>query len=227
MNHRQLILDLPARDARGRADFLPGASNTAALEAIERWRDWPGGALLVVGPKGSGRSHLARIWMEESAALLVDGADLPNALEDLLAANRPVAVDDADRVAGYEDSEEALFHLLNHARQSAIPLLLIARETPGTWGLTLPDLESRLLAIPPVRVERPDDALLYMVLAKLCDERQLAVTPDVLDYLVPRIDRSLRAARDVVATMDGLALSLHRKPTRALAAEALVRLQEQ
>ncbi|MFV0246119.1 MAG: hypothetical protein ACK5IB_14055 [Qingshengfaniella sp.] len=221
MTERQLLLDLPPRDATGRSDFLPGQSNAAALAALDRWPDWPGNALMIVGPGGAGRSHLARIWQDRSGARLLTGRNVTAALPEVLATTTPVALDDADNIAGSATAEEALFHLINHLRQAGASLLLTARETPGAWRLMLPDLESRLLAIPPVHVAHPDDGLVYMVLAKLCDDRQMMVGPEVLDYLVARIDRSLSVARRVVARLDELALTFHRRPTRALAAEAL------
>ena len=216
MNDRQLPLDLALPPRMGREDFLPAAPNATALAAIDTTPLWPQGRLLLHGPRGSGRTHLAAIWAAESRAARLSGATL--ALPEPAPA---YAVDDADAVAGDPAREEALFHLMNRALAEGAPLLLTARDTPGTWGLALPDLQSRLLAMSTARLERPDDALLRMVLVKLFDERQIDVGEDTLAYLLRRIDRSLGAARDVVAALDRAALSRHRRVSRALACDIL------
>jgi chromosomal replication initiation ATPase DnaA len=225
MTSRQLILNLPTQVRSGRADFLPGATNAAALAMISSTAEWPEGGLLLTGPSGSGRSHLLRIWTTDSGAIPLRPQTLCDGLAGALRSGRPVAVDDSDGVAGHPDREEALFHLLNHARAAALPVLLVARDTPGTWGLALPDLESRLQTLAVTRTEQPDDALLSMVLVKLCDDRQLSVTPEVLQYLVPRMDRSLATARRLTATLDRIAVTEQRPVTRAVAARALAETQ--
>ena len=223
---RQLVLDLPAAQGLTRADFLPAASNHAALAALDGWRDWPGGRLMLRGPAGSGRTHLAALWAQEVGALWLSGANL--ALPPLAASDTAppaaYAVDDADRVAGDPAREEALFHLLSRAQTDRAALLMTAETAPGAWGLGLPDLESRLTACPVALVDRPDDDLIRMVLVKLFDDRQLLVSPETVAYLVPRIDRSLAAARSVVEALDRAALSRHKSVSRALAAEILAGL---
>lgn len=226
MTAQQLLLNLPKDDAMGRADFLPSTSNAAGLESIDTWKDWPAARLVLTGPTGSGRSHLAQIWTAETGAIAFSGADLCNEAIVLAAPAPALCVDDADAVAGNPQAEEALFHLLNQARNQDQPVLMTARDTPGTWGLSLPDLESRMLACAVTRIDVPDDGLIQMVLVKLCDDHQLAVGPDVISYLAPRMDRSLRTARRLVAALDHAALTRQKKVTRALAAEILTDLGE-
>lgn len=223
---RQLVLDLPAAQGMTRADFLPADSNRAALEAVDGWRDWPGGRLLLRGPAGSGRTHLAAIWAQDSGALWLPGATLalPPLPEPGATPPRAYAVDDADSVAGDPAREEALFHLLSRAQSDGAAVLMTAGAAPGAWGLGLPDLESRLTACPVALLDRPDDDLIRMALVKLFDDRQLLVSPESVAYLVPRIDRSLAAARGVVEALDRAALSRHKSVSRALAAEILAGL---
>lgn len=226
MTGRQLVLDLPTAQGLTRADFLPAASNAAALAAIEAWRGWPGGRLLLRGPSGSGRTHLAAIWAQETGALWLSGATL--ALPALPEPGRlpppAYAVDDADLVAGAPEREEALFHLLSRAQSDGAALLMTAAAAPGVWGLGLADLESRLTACAVALVDRPDDDLVRVALVKLFDDRQLTVAPETVDYLVPRIDRSLAAARLIVEALDRAALSRQKRISRALAAEILAGL---
>lgn len=213
-----LYLQLPPR--LGRGDFLPAPPNAAALAAITDWAGWPARRMIVHGPSGSGRSHIAAIWAEEAGATPLHGATL-------LALPRPepaYAIDDADAVAGDVARQETLFHLLNRAKDDGASVLMTARDTPGTWGLTLPDLESRLLAVATTALGRPDDALLRMVLVKLFDERQLEVGPETLEYLCRRLDRSLAAAREAVDALDRAALSRQKRVSRPLAAETLARI---
>lgn len=214
---RQLAFDLPARAAYLRGDFFASPANAAALAAVESDQAWPGGKMLLVGPAGAGKTHLAHIWADAAGARLIEAADLPDADLPALATLGAVAVEDADHIAGNRAAETALFHLHNMLAAKG-RLLVTATTPPRDWGLVLPDLHSRMQAAPLTRLDPPDDALMSAVLVKLFADRQIAVPPNLIPYLVQRIERSIAAARDVVAKLDGLALALRRPVTRALAA---------
>ena len=220
---RQLVFDLAHRQALGAEDFLVSRSNDAAVEMIDRWPNWPHPASLVAGPQGSGKSHLANVWRLRSGAGTVTAAALDDAAVAALEPGAALVVEDLDR--GIAD-EKALFHLLNRARESKLSLLLTSRIPPGEQEFRVPDLRSRLRALPIVEVQPPDEALLKAVLVKLFTDRQLAVEPLVIDYLAVRMERSMAAASRIVAVVDRLALATHRKLTRPLAAEALASLGE-
>lgn len=213
---RQLAFDLPSAEAMTRADFFVAPSNALALHTVEDWRNWPGRKLLLIGPEGSGKTHLARVWAEMAGALILPAAALWTLDPTDLAAT-PVAVEDADRLDG---AEAELFHLHNLVTQGA-SLLMTAQRPPRDWGLRLPDLISRLQAAPIARLDAPDDALLSAVLVKLFADRQVAVPANLIPYLVSRMPRSIGAARALVAALDAAALAGGRPITRALAAEVL------
>lgn len=215
---RQLILDLPVRPALGRGDFLVAPSNAAALAAIDS--DWPMGKLVLIGPRASGKSHLARVWAGEHGAVLLEGGTLAS---QSLARIEPgaVVVDDADTVAGDPAAEQALFHLHNLVMAAGGKLLLTGQEAPARWCVALPDLASRLCATATTRLEPPDDPLLSAVLVKLFADRQLTVPLSLIPYLVARMDRSFAAAGALVAALDAQALAEGRAVTRALAAQVL------
>ena len=218
---RQLVFDLAHRQALGAEDFLVSSSNDAAVEMADRWPDWPHPAAIVAGPQGSGKSHLANVWRLRSGAGLVTAADLEDAHVAALQPGAALVVEDLDR--GVAD-EKALFHLLNRARESKLSVLLTSRTPPGEQEFRVPDLRSRLRALPIVQMQPPDEALLKAVLVKLFADRQLNVEPPVIDYLSLRMERSMAAASRIVAAIDRLALATHRKVTRPLAAEALASL---
>lgn len=220
---RQLVLDLPVRTARGREDFLAAPSNAVALAVIEGWRDWPGGRMVVVGPKGSGKTHLAQVWAElcprarTVAATDLAGADIPTL------STAPLAVEDAGGIAGDPAGEIALFHLYNLMGAQAQPLLLTADQAPALWPTALPDLSSRLQAMPVARLEPPCDMLLSAVLVKLFADRQITVAPAVIAWLLLRMERSLSAAAEIVARLDSAALQAGRAVTVPLAVQVLDR----
>jgi len=192
---RQLALALPHTESFAREDFLVGEPNYSALATIERWPDWPGRALLLIGPEGSGKSHLAGIWAEIAGARRIAARALGET--DLLAALATGALVVED-VQGALD-ERAMFHLLNLTREEEGFVLITARAPVPSWNVGLPDLASRLRAIPSVTLAAPDDATLRAVLVKLFADRQLAVDESLIAYIVTRVERSFAAAREAVA----------------------------
>ena len=220
---RQLGLDLPIEPSFGRDDFLVSPSNTAAYSRFESWPDWPDRVLLLLGPTGAGKSHLAAIWAAEAGATIVSSRDLSLDALPGLAAAPALVVEDADRIG---PREAELFHLLNLVRSGEGPwLVLTARAWPDAWGLATRDLLSRLRLAPAVEIGEPDDALIRAVLVKLFHDRQLAVDTSVIDYVALRIDRSLGAARAIVELLDREALARGRGVTRPIAAEVLRNLE--
>ena len=216
---RQLALDLPFRAALGREDFFVTPSNALAVAKIDRWPRWSPPKLLITGPPGSGKTHLAAVWAQAANASIVSALMVSEAYSDEIP--RALVVEDVDRVAGNRQSEEALFHLHNAVMEGGGSLLMTGQGGLSGWGLTLPDLQSRIAAADTATLELPDDTLLAAVLVKLFDDRQLIVAPDLISYLVQRIDRSFVEAETIVRKLDRAALSLRRRVTRALAVDVL------
>lgn len=219
---RQLAFDLPARTAWRREDFFVSPANAAALAALDDWRHWPGGKMVLTGPKGSGKTHLARLWAAETGAAVLPATALDEADLPALAALGAVAVEDAEALAGHPAREAALFHLHNLVTPTG-RLLVTAAQPPRDWALALPDLASRMQAAALARIEAPDDALLSAVLVKLFADRQLAVPPAVIPYMVQRMERSIDAARALVAALDARSLAEGRSITRPFVAEVMGR----
>ena len=217
---RQLGFDLPGITALGRADFLVAPSNALAVSMIEAWEDWSPRKLVLSGPTGAGKTHLTHVWAGLSGARIIAARDLDDAeVPDL--AQGHVAVEDVPAIAGNPEAQRALFHLHNLALAEHRALLLTGAGAPSHWGLDLPDLASRVAATPVAVIEPPDDALLSAVLAKLLADRQITPKPDLIPYLVTRIDRSFAAAGEIVARLDAASLALKRPVTRSLAAAVL------
>jgi chromosomal replication initiation ATPase DnaA len=219
----QLVLDLPHRPALGASDFLIGPSNQAAADMIDLWPNWPQASVAVVAPPHAGKTHLANVWLLRSGAKRLEARTLTEA--DVPAATAYGAVLVEDLHAGIAD-ERALFHLLNQVREHKLSMLLTSRIPPAEIEPRLPDLRSRLRALPVVTIAPPDEVLLKAVLVKLFTDRQLAVEPGLIGYLAMRMERSMEAAATIVAEIDRAAMVSHRKVTRALAAEVLERLTQ-
>ncbi|WP_404326804.1 HdaA/DnaA family protein [Aerophototrophica crusticola] len=205
--HRQIPLDWGHRSAMGEADFMVAPGNQDAVAWLDSWPDWPAPALVLFGPQGCGKSHLAQIWRARSRASLITPEDLrTDDLPDLLRPIRALVLDHAQDVAGDAGLERALFHLYNIAKEVGGHLLLLADRAPVNWVMRLPDLRSRLMAAPAVGMAAPDDALLMAVLVKLFVDRQLRVGEDVIAWLMTHTERSFANARRVVALLDHEAL---------------------
>jgi chromosomal replication initiation ATPase DnaA len=209
----QLLLDLPVGVAFDDGDFLVAQANTHAMAWIDRWPNWPQQRLALVGPAGSGKSHLAAIWARRAGAATVAGRDLAAPVDGHL------VIEGADAAA-----ERPLLHTLNVAAETGRSVLLVARTAPARWPIALPDLASRLATVVVAMLEAPDEALLSAVLVKHAADRQLAVPPAVIRYLEPRIERSFAAAATVIAALDHAAVARRRRVSLALAREVLAGL---
>lgn len=209
----QQRLPLLQPQPRGEAHFIPSSCNAEGRAALEAWASWPGGKLALVGPEGSGKSHLAAAWAEKVGAQVI-GPDSP--APPSLAPAGPVLLEDADR----RPADETLFHLIERADANA-PLLMTARAAPRAWSTDLPDLRSRLNALMVAELQSPDDVVLEAMLDGLFRERNIRAKKTVLDYLVRRIERSARAARAAVERLDEAAAAERRNITPQLAREVL------
>jgi chromosomal replication initiation ATPase DnaA len=220
---QQLVFDLPHRPASGREDFLVSTSNASAVALIDAWPQWPHRAVVLTGPAGAGKSHLVEVWRARAAAFACSGEALGEVSVEAALSAGAVAVEDIDRGVG---DERVLFHLLNLARETRLSLVVTTRLAPGELEIALPDLRSRLRALSMAKIEPPDDALIGALLVKLFADRQLAVAPAVVQFLVARMERSADCARRLVAALDRLALERRRRITRELAVEALAGLEQ-
>ncbi len=219
---RQFTLDLGHRTAMGREDFLVSPASEEAVAWIDKWPDWPAPALVVHGPAACGKTHLLHVWATKTGGTVMRGAELnlktPETLPTDIAA---VAVDDLGDVQGDAEKEEALLHLYNLMRERGGHVLVTADRPPGQWTLGLADLDSRLKAAPAAGIGAPDDALLAAVLLKQFSDRQMQVGGEVIAFLLPRIERSLGAVRDLVESIDATALELKRPVTVPLVRRVL------
>ena len=214
---RQIPLDLGHPVARSRDDLVVTPANRDAVVLVDGWPNWPSPVAVLVGPEGSGKSHLASIWRARAGAVPILPAAAPGSPADAVAAH-PLLLEDADAA---ELNEAGLFHRINSVRAGATYLLITSRRPPSAWPVGLPDLKSRLRAATVVTLAAPDDELLAGVMAKLFADRQVQVDPQVTRYLLPRMERSLAAVSLVVDRLDRLALERRAPITRALAAEVL------
>lgn len=218
---RQLVFDLTRTPCFDAEDFLVSEANAAAVAAVRAWRDWPGRTLLLIGPPGAGKSHLAAVWAGETGAIVLrDGRTPSPSLWD--GGGRCVLLEDCDR-AGYP--EPAFFHAINLARETRGWLMMTARTPPTHWRVATPDLRSRLRLATLATIAPPDAELVKAVLLKLFADRQIDVDEDVVTYASRHCDQSLEAVAHFVSAIDEASLAAGRRITRPLAAKVLAGLQ--
>jgi len=216
----QLSFDLPVRPALGRDDFFVSEANAMAVALVENWPNWSSGKLVISGPAGSGKTHLVHVWMGLSDGQVVEALDLQDTDIPQLS-SKPVAVENVHLIADHPAAQDALFHLHNLTLAEGNTLLLTGIDAPKHWGLSLPDLASRMQGTMNATLSDPDDMLLSVLLAKLFYDRQLVPTPDTIPFLVKQIDRNYAAARDLVEDLDRASLSEKKPITRPFASRFL------
>ncbi|GHC68649.1 DnaA/Hda family protein [Limoniibacter endophyticus] len=214
---RQLPLTLAHEPALTRDDLIVAPANAAAVALIDRYPEWPASVVVLNGPAGAGKSHIGAIWLSEQGAVKGDITSIDEALLEA-ARTHPILLDNAD--AGRID-ETGLFHLINEVKAHGSHLLLLGAAGPENWAIGLPDLRSRLRAAAQVEIEAPDDSLLTGVIFKLFADRQIEIDPQLAQFIVRRIERSLDVARLVVERMDQLALEQKSRITRSIATQAI------
>jgi len=215
---QQLAFAFSAVPAYARDDFFVSGANREAYDWVHAWPNWPGHSLLLTGPAGSGKSHLAALWRTQARAEAIAPERIGHAPSELLMPGLAAHVD------GIESADEAgLFHLLNYAAGAHKYLLLTARSTAA---FTTPDLVSRLSALPRAQLLAPDDTLMSAVLAKQFADRQLSLSPAVLTFLAARMERSFAGAQRLAAALDEAAFARGRAITLPLAREVLERLHK-
>ena len=212
----QIPLDLSHAPSFEMADFIVSSSNEAACSLVQSWPEWPGHVVALIGPEASGKSHLAHAWAKDAGAA-VFGADTE---VSMLQPGQAVLAEDMDELGR---SEQDLFHLFNWIKEISGSLLITSKTPPNRWVIDLPDLRSRLTTIAVGEIYQPDDELLMVLMVKLFSDRQLQVDMTVLNYVLPRIERSFSAVYAFVARLDAAALADKRKISRALAKACLAK----
>lgn len=218
----QLVLDLALRPALGAEDFIVSASNRAAVDLVDAYPQWRDRVVALVGPEGSGKTHLAHVWQLRSKAVIVPAAELSDAALALHAKHRALIVEDVDRELA---DEHLMFHLLNQVRDLGGHVLVTARTAPGAWEIAMPDLRSRARALPLVPIGEPDEDLLRAVLLKLFADRQLMASPAAVTHLARHMERSMRMALKVVEEIDKRVWQAKQAVSRDLVREVLAELQ--
>lgn len=216
----QLPFDLGHRHAHERENFWVSASNADAVAWIDKWPDWPAPALILYGPAASGKTHLLQVWRQEAGAVEIAAS---NITAESAGNAKAVIIDDIQSIMGDNAREQALFHTYNMMRDRGGHMLLAAEKPVRDWNIQLPDLKSRLMAAPAVGIGSPDDELIAVVLTKMFSDRQIFVSQEVVQFILPRIERSFHAVRDLVEKTDHRAMAEKRAITIPLVREILDR----
>ena len=213
----QLIFDLPCYPAIGTEDFFVSKANSLAFDVVQNWANWNDRRVLITGGKGSGKTHLSHVWANLSGAKFIE---LNNQEQDL-SNIKTLIIENIDLIISIPTFEEKLFHLLNFAKQLDIYVLMTSSVAASRLGVQLLDLSSRLQATEHFPIYPPDDALLSAVLVKQFSDRQINISPSLIEYILKRITRSLSSVSNFVVSLDNLMMKTKKGPSRAMISEVL------
>lgn len=216
MKAEQLILGLPFRPALGREDFLVAGSNREAIDFIDSWPDWREPVAVIYGPKSCGKSHILNVWRSRTDGIALTADDLSAEKLEATLNQLPgnFTIDNLDEImSAGAPVQQAVFHLINAIRNKGGSLLCTTCILPGEWDIALKDLESRLKGAHLLKIDVPDDDLLFAIFVKLFHERQMVVEPDIIQYILARCDRDFETIFSMVEKIDAASLQQKRRIT--------------
>ena len=226
----QLVFDFEHRPALEAQDFFVNPCNQEAVAWIDNWPEWPSPAFVVHGPSGCGKSHLAQVFLAHSSGVRISPSQLlDEEPQVLLGGAEACLLDDLDVAFTYCNNhalEEALLHLYNILKEHKLTMMITAKSPPSRWGITLPDLSSRLKTATLAKIGPPDDNLLAAVLVKQFSDRQLTIESEVVAFVQARIERSFKALGQFVAIADKLSLAKKSRASITLMRMAIEKLDE-
>lgn len=189
----QLILPLKVDTSYEESTFIVADSNKEAYMHVQSWPKWSAHGVIIYGNDGAGKTHLSEIWRNRTNSIQVD---LKGNLADQLSTGSCVVLDDID----IRSFERELFHLYNYLKENSGYFILTLKAPVLEYKIDLPDLRSRLLSLPQFEIKEPSDDLLKLISMKVFADHQLRVSPAVIDYIIPRIERSFSALRKLLNT---------------------------
>jgi len=207
--NQQLILNLRSLPSMGRNDYFVSEVNKEAVSWLDSWPNWTTFGFIVCGPLGSGKSHLAQVLKTLSHGDIIEAKDISSKNIDQLSEKKCLIIENLESLT----SETLLFHLYNMLLENKNNLMLTSKFNMSQINFELPDLKSRLLSMPQVNIDFPDDRLLKNLLIKQFLDKGILVEMDVIDYLIKRIDRSFEAISKLVAKIDFKSLEKAKKIT--------------
>lgn len=217
----QIPLSFDVSPSKGRDDLISSGSVEAAVSVLDLWPNWPSHIVILAGPTGAGKSHIAHVWGEKANAQDIDFSATTDEIVTI-SKQSPILLEDIDR----QDMDETkFFHLLNAVKEAQSSILITSRSWPSSWSIKLPDLASRIKSATVVEIGEPDEMLLTQVIFKLFADRQIEIDEKIVNYLVLRMERSLAVAQNIVERMDHLALSKKVPISRAIASDVLAELE--
>lgn len=192
----QIPLNLRPQPQPSFSNFHVAPGNQAAVDMLREPQRWTSAALLLLGPKGAGKTHLGCAWQAETSGEFIDDA--------------------------HHVSEVDLFDAINRALAGQNKgLLLTSHLAPTEWGVSMPDLKSRLNAMPTVTLPEHDEHSLEPILRELFSQVGREVRQDVVAYVLNQTERSVEALRELVHELDIAAGSAKADLTKAFVAKYL------
>ena len=226
---KQTAFSFDSAPEMGRDDFMISNCNKEAFAAVDAWPNWVSDGLVLYGPKGSGKTHLAHLFKEKINAAHTKPARISfyecsqinmHNLERICESADVIIMENLNEKV----NQEALFHLFNHFSLNKKYMLWTAQISPARMNFSLKDFQSRIDMLPAIEIKEPDDVMLRALIVKLFNDRQLMISPDILEYIVANTERSFAYVESLVKEIDEISLAYKTTVNYKVVREALQHL---
>lgn len=203
---QQTILKFENNPSFKDSDYFVSECNRQAYDNLFKWPKWDSKLINLVGPKGSGKSHLLEIFSIKNNFLKVNSlAEIKKKLETIIKYDKLI-MDDINQI-----DEKVFFSILDNYISNNKFLIISTIDSLLTYKFKLADLKSRITLFHKYEIYQPNDKMIYFLIQKFLSDRQIKIKKDLITHIIKKIDRSYNRIMKFIDQIDRQSLSNNKK----------------